>query len=102
MHWHEDIFALPQGATRLATSENTPNQAFRFGARAYGLQYHIELTPHIFDIWLQYPDYKKAIAQAMGYDAAEMTEQVRPECYSIYREHSRRMFENFLKIGECL
>src|SRR5437764_2100927 len=51
-HWHEDTFDLPSGAVLLATNEHTKNQAFRYGRHAYGVQYHIELTPQILDTWL--------------------------------------------------
>jgi GMP synthase-like glutamine amidotransferase len=42
VHWHEDTFELPPGATRLASSAAYPNQAFRVGDRVYGIQFHIE------------------------------------------------------------
>ncbi len=41
LHWHRDTFALPAGATRLASTADYPNQAFRIG-RSYGLQFHVE------------------------------------------------------------
>lgn len=41
--FHDNAFDLPPGATALATSQSCPNQSFRFGDRAYGLQFHIEL-----------------------------------------------------------
>ena len=44
-HWHGDIFELPPGATSLASSDKTPCQAFRHGDKAYGLQFHFEVTP---------------------------------------------------------
>ncbi|MEO7717977.1 MAG: gamma-glutamyl-gamma-aminobutyrate hydrolase family protein [Capsulimonas sp.] len=47
LHWHGDVFDLPEGATRLASSEMTPNQAFRFGRSAYGIQWHMEMTEAI-------------------------------------------------------
>jgi GMP synthase (glutamine-hydrolysing) len=34
--WHKEGFDLPAGAELLATGETFPNQAFRYGARAYG------------------------------------------------------------------
>jgi GMP synthase (glutamine-hydrolysing) len=43
-HWHGDIFELPPGAVSLASSDKTPCQAFRHGEKAYGLQFHIEVT----------------------------------------------------------
>lgn len=90
IHWHEDTFVLPQGAIRLATSSDTPNQAFRIGERAYGLQYHIEVTPQMFDLWFGHHDYRKEIEQDL------------PRRYSLYREHTRILFENFLRLSGCL
>jgi GMP synthase (glutamine-hydrolysing) len=44
-HWHGDIFDLPPGAVSLASSDKTPCQAFRMSDKAYGFQFHIEVTP---------------------------------------------------------
>jgi GMP synthase (glutamine-hydrolysing) len=44
-HWHSDIFDLPLGAVRLAYSEVCANQAFIYGDRVLGLQFHLESTP---------------------------------------------------------
>ncbi len=41
--WHTDVFDLPDGAVRLARSEQSENQAFRYGERAWGLQFHPEV-----------------------------------------------------------
>jgi GMP synthase (glutamine-hydrolysing) len=51
MHWHHDTFTLPDGAVLLAYSEAYPHQAFRMGARAYGLQFHVELTGSLAAHW---------------------------------------------------
>lgn len=42
LHWHNDVFDLPPGATALASSESTTVQAFRVGAATYGLLFHLE------------------------------------------------------------
>jgi GMP synthase (glutamine-hydrolysing) len=42
--WHGDVFPLPQGAVRLASSALTDIQAFRHGGCAYGLLFHLEVT----------------------------------------------------------
>lgn len=44
-HWHGDCFNLPPHAVPLASSQQTPIQAFRYGANAYGLLFHLEVTP---------------------------------------------------------
>ncbi len=51
VHWHEDTFVLPEGAVRLAHNEAYENQAFRFGACAYGLQFHVEVTGSLVAHW---------------------------------------------------
>jgi GMP synthase (glutamine-hydrolysing) len=42
LHWHGDAFDLPAGAVALARSEATTFQAFRHGARAWGILFHLE------------------------------------------------------------
>jgi GMP synthase-like glutamine amidotransferase len=51
MHWHGDTFSLPAGSVLLARSELYPHQAFRHGERAYGLQFHVEITPAVAARW---------------------------------------------------
>lgn len=43
LHWHGDTLDVPAGATRLASSPKYPNQAYRVGGRAWGLQFHVEV-----------------------------------------------------------
>ena len=50
--WHYEGFAIPDGADRLATGQVYPNQAFRVGRRAFGLQFHPEATPQMRRQWL--------------------------------------------------
>ena len=42
-HWH-GWYHTPRGAVHLAASERFPQQAFRYGSNAYGLQFHPEAT----------------------------------------------------------
>jgi GMP synthase (glutamine-hydrolysing) len=51
--WHLDVFEPPAGARVLATSAAAPNQAFRVdGADAWGIQFHPETTPELFELWI--------------------------------------------------
>ncbi|MDX6804810.1 type 1 glutamine amidotransferase [Terrihabitans rhizophilus] len=52
-HWHRDTFDLPGEAIRLASSAQTPNQAFRVGRAAYGLQFHFEADRALVAQWLE-------------------------------------------------
>lgn len=48
---HEDTFKLPEDSVLLAFGENCRHQAFRVGKWAYGLQFHIEVTPQMIKVW---------------------------------------------------
>lgn len=54
MQFHTDeVHVLPPRAEHLAASTRCTNQAFRVGASAYGLQFHIESTPEVVTHWAQ-------------------------------------------------
>lgn len=50
--WHQEGFDLPKGAELLAKGATFPNQAFRYGANAYALQFHPEVSPRVMERWL--------------------------------------------------
>ncbi|MFV0283193.1 MAG: glutamine amidotransferase [Castellaniella sp.] len=52
LHWHGDQFAIPDGASRLAETPGFPNQAFSFGPRILGLQFHLEADHAQIERWL--------------------------------------------------
>lgn len=49
--WHHDSFDIPDGALLLASSRDCPNQAFRVGQKAWGLQFHPEVNAGIIRDW---------------------------------------------------
>jgi GMP synthase (glutamine-hydrolysing) len=50
--WHSDGFDVPAGAELLATGgADFPNQAYRYGKSAVGLQFHPEVTYHMMCRW---------------------------------------------------
>ena len=47
LHWHEDTFELPNGATRLAVSAACEEQGFIIPGKCLGLQFHLEVDPKL-------------------------------------------------------
>ncbi|GAB2880429.1 glutamine amidotransferase [Pseudoduganella ginsengisoli] len=52
LHWHGDTFTLPPGAVHLASTPMCANQAFSYGPRALGLQFHLEAEGEQIEHWL--------------------------------------------------
>ena len=73
VQWHEDVVVdLPPGAVLLASSSKYPHQAFRVGARAWGLQFHIETPPEMVRHWGS--TYGEAVVRA-GQDPVALAER---------------------------
>jgi GMP synthase-like glutamine amidotransferase len=100
--WHEDCFLLPEGAIEIARETSGFNQGFRYGEKAYGLQYHIELTEEILDTWLHDPSMKKEFIDVYGIEAYKKTEKEAIELYPTYARHSTIMLQNFFKLSELI
>lgn len=70
LQWHSDSFELPDGATLLASSPAYRHQAFVW-RRAYGLQFHLEVSPALAADWAAVPAYAASLEQLRGVGAAE-------------------------------
>ena len=66
LQWHGDTFDLPEGGVLLASSPAAPNQAFRYGEAAYGIQFHLEVTPEMAEQWAGVPEYSAALTATLG------------------------------------
>lgn len=49
--WHNEGFDVPKGVDLLARGDTFPNQAFRVGPAAYGIQFHPELNLAMMHRW---------------------------------------------------
>jgi GMP synthase (glutamine-hydrolysing) len=68
--WHGCTYDLPAGAVQLARTDTCEQQAFRFGATAYGFQFHLEADAAIIERWLRLPAYRSELeAAGIGRDA---------------------------------
>jgi GMP synthase-like glutamine amidotransferase len=86
--WHSYTFGLPEGATELARSA-VCSQAFRVGERAWGLQFHAEVTLEMVRAWTTEDGHELPVPAA---DFLAETERRIPG----WNEHGRRLAEAFL------
>ncbi|MFF1374784.1 type 1 glutamine amidotransferase [Streptomyces sp. NPDC058308] len=71
LHWHGDRIVPADGTRVLARTGTTECQAFRAGPAAWGLQFHLEVTPGLLDDWLDETSFATEAAQALGPDATD-------------------------------
>lgn len=52
-HWHGDVFEIPKSGQCLGSSALTQNQILRCGPKCLGFQFHLEMTPRLFEelVW---------------------------------------------------
>lgn len=93
--WHNDSFSIPPRGVKLAFTATCHNQAFRIGARAWGLQFHPEMSRIMIREWSSWTP-----------ETAARTEEfvtVFQEWETDYCLVSRQLVANFLEIAgiEC-
>ncbi|MBM2820470.1 MAG: Glutamine amidotransferase [Candidatus Berkelbacteria bacterium] len=94
-HLHGETVELTEGMTLLAVGKFCRNQIVKVGSNAYGIQCHFELTPKMFETWIN-EDTDLLVLDK---------EQLRTDFESIKKEYTqagRQLFKNFLKIAGFL
>jgi GMP synthase (glutamine-hydrolysing) len=89
-HWHGDAFALPRDAVPLASTTMTPLQAFRFGARAFGVQFHLETDEEVLSAMMT----GEAELHEAGVDPEHLRAQAARELPRL-RQIARPIFSRF-------
>ena len=99
LQWHGDTFDLPDGAVHLASSPQVANQAFRSGARAYGVQFHLEVTAEQAREWAGVPAYQASLASTLGEQkGAEFIAEVQRRADELHPP-ARKLFSNWLDVA---
>ena len=96
LQWHGDTFDLPEGAVRLAGSSAYPNQAFRVGESAYGVQFHVEVSPDLAREWAEVREYEAALERVLGPGALDDLIRSVETYAEAMRHHATRLFERWL------
>jgi GMP synthase (glutamine-hydrolysing) len=99
LQWHGDTFDLPTGAQLLATSPAYTNQAFRWGERAYGLQFHLEVSSEMAAEWAEVPAYAQALERILGPGSFERLNDDLARRSGEMSVHARRIFERWLDLS---
>jgi GMP synthase (glutamine-hydrolysing) len=97
LQWHGDTFDLPDGAARLAGSPAYPNQAFRFGTVAYGVQFHLEVSPGLAREWADVPAYAESLERMLGPGALDRLLAQLEANADVVLSDGRRLFERWLE-----
>jgi GMP synthase (glutamine-hydrolysing) len=71
LHWHGDVFDLPDGTEHLARSERTEVQAFRHG-NAWGVLFHPESDFALLEAWLAVPEMVHEACVVLGDEGAAL------------------------------
>jgi GMP synthase-like glutamine amidotransferase len=89
--WHGDMCQPPNDEAVLASSAGCPVQAVHLGRKAYGLQFHAEITDKSIREWsADYAPQKRAEADAMLKRYVEIKTE--------FHRYGRTLCKNFLKI----
>ena len=101
LQWHGDTFDIPEDGVLLAGSAAYPHQAFRYGAYAYGVQFHIEVSAEMAEEWADIPAYATALEQTVGAHAlGAMVSALRDERGARMHEHARELFGRWCALAE--
>lgn len=93
--WHEDMFEVPSAGTLLASSSVCPNQAFRVGKCAYGVQFHIEITDKSIREWSD--EYSQASDRTFAQRKKTMLEDYQKK-KDQFHDVADKIYANFLDI----
>ena len=96
--WHGDTFEIPPGASHLATSPACANQAFRYGDKVYGFQFHLEVDAPMIERWLVTPVNRKEIKELSGKINPDTIRSQTPKNINTLSELSRRTFSGFIDL----
>ena len=99
LQWHGvSVIEPPKDGVALADSPVCPVQALRVGDRAYGIQFHVEVTDQTVGEWAVIPAYKRALDKALGDGGADRLNADTAARLEQFNADAKAMFEAFLGV----
>lgn len=99
LQWHgAEVSDLPAGTSVLASTDACRVQAFRFGERAFGAQFHVEVTKDTVAAWAAIPAYAEALEKAMGKGAIETLASQVKVALPAFNRNARTIYDNLKSV----
>ena len=87
-----------RACSTLASSPAAANQAFRTGERAYGVQFHLEVTPAMAREWAEVPADRRSAERTLGREGGEaFLAEIESRAEELHPP-ARRLFGNWLEL----
>lgn len=97
--WHgAEVQHLPEGGVVLAGNAACPVQALRVGPRAWGIQFHVEMTATTVAEWSAVPEYAASMAKALGVERARGLETELAGHLPAFNAMARRLNDNLFRV----
>jgi GMP synthase (glutamine-hydrolysing) len=94
---HGDTFDIPKSAEHLAFSQLCDGQAFRYGKKVYGLQFHLEVDEAMILRWLRIPENQKDLAACAPLTEADILLHTKDHIERSL-QLSQEAFSNFINL----
>jgi len=96
--WHGETFDIPKSTSHLAFSSLCANQAFRYGTKVYGFQFHMEVDAPMIHRWLRVAENRQEKTRSLNSDYLERIDNETPEHMARLTELSERVFGEFINL----
>jgi GMP synthase-like glutamine amidotransferase len=97
--WHEDVFTIPPGGTRVLTGKNCPNQAYVVDGRHLGMQCHVEVTAEMIETWCRIgvSDIDESIGKSPAVQDALTIRGLMPKNLPGLTSTANRLYERWIR-----
>ncbi len=96
--WHGDTFDIPKGATALASSPLCRNQAFKYGDKAYALQFHLEVDEAMIYRWLTIENNQEELEFLKDKINPQVIRDQTPQFISGLMSHGEQVFKAWMSL----
>ena len=95
---HQDEFEPPKTALHLAFSEMVQGQAFRYGDKVYGLQFHLEADQAMILRWLDRAENRDLMRRSSGLFSLDQLQADTHGCIDRSLQLSQSSFTRFIEM----